>query len=266
MTPVGHHSAGESDRDAVAFFDDNASRYSTWTRTGINFRDRITLFKRKITEISEHTSCSTAIDLGCGSGDLSVICAQAGFTVLSIDGSAQMLGLARVRLAAEGVTAAFRQERLPLAAGALGALAGTAGLVVASSVIEYVDDDAAFLTQCRTLLAPDGHALVSVPNALSPARRVERLLGNRGPLRGTIVEVQRHQYTALAITDLARHAGLAVEGIYYFALPCPRLVSRLTNSRRPRLATLMLGHFRREPTSAPMALAYVDRPGKCAGS
>lgn len=249
MTPLGHHIAGEPDRDAVAFFDDNASRYSAWTRTGINFRDRITLFKRKIAEISGRTSCNTAIDLGCGNGDLSVICAQAGFTVLSIDGSAQMLGLARVRLAAEGVTAAFRQERLPLAGDALGALAGTAGLVVASSVIEYVHDDAAFLTQCRTLLAPDGHALVSVPNALSPARRVERLLGNRGPLRGTIVEVQRHQYTAPAIADLARGAGLSVEGIYYFALPWPRLVSRLTSSRRPRLATLMLGHFRREAPS-----------------
>ena len=208
----------------------------------------MTLFKRKITEIRGRTASDGAIDLGCGNGDLSLVCGQAGFTVLSIDGSAEMLRLARVRLAAEGVPAAFRQDRLPLAADALGELEGTAGLVVASSVLEYVDDDARFLAQCRTLLAPDGHALVSVPNAVSPARRVERLLGDRGPLRGTIVEVQRHQYTALAITDLACRAGLSVEGIYYFALPWPRLLSRVTSSRRPRLATLMLGHFRREVT------------------
>ena len=136
MTVLGHPIAGEGDRDAVAFFDDNASRYSAWTRTGINFRDRMTLFKRKITEVSERTSCNRAIDLGCGNGDLSVTCAQAGFSVVSIDGSAQMLRLARVRLAAEGVTATFCEDRLPLAGDALGALAGTAGLVVASSVIE----------------------------------------------------------------------------------------------------------------------------------
>lgn len=246
MTVLGNRVAGESDRDAVSFFDDNASRYSAWTRTGINFRDRMTLFTRKITEISGRTSSSRAIDLGCGNGDLSVVCAHAGFTVLSIDGSAQMLRHARVRLAAAGVNAAFRQERLPLAGDALAGLAGSAGLVVASSVIEYVDDDACFLAQCRTLLAADGHALVSFPNALSPARRIERLIGDRGPLRGTIVEVQRHQYTASAVTELARGAGLSVGGIYYFALPWPRLVSRLTSSRRPRLATLMLGHFRRE--------------------
>ena len=136
--------------------------YSAWTRTGINFRDRMTLFKRKITEVSERTSCNRAIDLGCGNGDLSVTCAQAGFSVVSIDGSAQMLR-PRVRLAAEGVTATFCEDRLPLAGDALGALAGTAGLVVASSVIEYVDDDACFLAQCRSLLAPDGHALVVGP-------------------------------------------------------------------------------------------------------
>lgn len=49
------------------------------------------------------------VDLGCGTGTLSVLLAGAGFTVRGVDLSAQMIQAARAKAAAAGLDVGFQQ-------------------------------------------------------------------------------------------------------------------------------------------------------------
>src|SRR5207253_10012792 len=81
-----------------------------------------------------------------------------GWSVAGVDASAQMVALARERLphARERLLQA-RLEELPFPDESFDA-------VVATGVLEYVDDLAAALGELRRTLWPAGRALVSFPN------------------------------------------------------------------------------------------------------
>ena len=200
--------------DAVSYFDQLAPAYEHFSATGANFRARAELFERLMRQARDDAPTNVCVDLGCGNGELTMRAEDLGFRALGLDGSAEMLRLASAKGKLGGPT--FRCERLPLSDYVLDELSSSAGLVIASSVVEYLDDDARFIEQCASLLAPGGRALVSFPNARSPWRLYERLLGDRGPLRGSIVRVQRRQYRLVEVMGLAKEAGLTVEAIHYF--------------------------------------------------
>jgi ubiquinone/menaquinone biosynthesis C-methylase UbiE len=50
---------------------------------------------------------ATVVDLGCGTGSLSILLAEAGYTVCGVDFSAEMLRAAKVKAATAGVGADF---------------------------------------------------------------------------------------------------------------------------------------------------------------
>ncbi len=128
------------------------------------------------------------LDLGCGTGELARALAAAGFGVTGCDISGKMLtqaareggmGVGWVRL-----TPGWRT--LPFASAAF-------GVVVASSVLEYVAEPAAVLRECARVTRPGGVVLYTVPDLRHPVRWVEwaaaRLVGASfvpngvGPLR-----------------------------------------------------------------------------------
>ena len=134
---------------------------------------------------------ATAMDLGCGPGHLTHQLAARGFRTISIDGSEAMLARTRERLQQHGVADAdLRRHTLPLPAEVVDELAGQAQLIVMSSVIEYLEDDAEMLRQCARLLAPGGHLLASFPNRRSvywraAARPEAHARSSPGRRRGT---------------------------------------------------------------------------------
>ncbi len=122
------------------------------------------------------------LDLGCGTGELSGAIAAAGMRATGCDISPEMLRRAATADPA-GVVDWVQLDPgwrvLPFAPGIYDA-------VVASSVLEYVDDPVAVLGECARVIRPGGVVLCTVPNLRHPVRWLEWLAGltARLPLLG----------------------------------------------------------------------------------
>ena len=117
------------------------------------------------------------LDLGCGPGLFSLHVARRGYRTLGIDQSEAMVTLARANAQEAGLEGSleFRIGELPVSTARDESLQNRAGLLLCSSVLEYIEDPDAFARSFRELLAPQGVALVSVPNREARYRRYERL-------------------------------------------------------------------------------------------
>jgi len=111
------------------------------------------------------------LDLGCGTGELAIALAASGMRATGCDISPEML---RIAADASGSVDWVELEPdwrvLPFRADAFDA-------VVASSVLEYVDDPVAALRECCRVLRPGGIVLCTVPDPRHPMRWLEWLLG-----------------------------------------------------------------------------------------
>ncbi len=120
------------------------------------------------------------LDLGCGTGELARAAATAGLRVTGCDVSAAMLREATARDPGGQVD----WVRLEPDWRALPAEQGSYQAVVASSVLEYLDDPAGVLAQCARVLVPGGVVLCTVPDVRHPVRWAEWLAAlalARGP-------------------------------------------------------------------------------------
>ncbi|MBY8848099.1 class I SAM-dependent methyltransferase [Saccharothrix longispora] len=96
------------------------------------------------------------VDLGCGTGSLSVLLAQAGHRVRGLDLSDRMVAAARAKAAAAGVDAGF--TRGDAASPRLGT--GSCDVVLARHVLWALPDPAAALARWVELLRPGGLLLL----------------------------------------------------------------------------------------------------------
>lgn len=100
------------------------------------------------------------LDVGCGGGILAEPLARLGGTVTGIDLVARALHVARRHAAEEGLEVAYRLEP----AEALAAAGERFDLVVASEVIEHVEEQAGFVATLASLTAPGGVLVVTTLN------------------------------------------------------------------------------------------------------
>jgi SAM-dependent methyltransferase len=110
---------------------------------------------------------SRVLDLGCGTGELARALTASGLRVTGCDISPQMLRHARDQGGCSGwVRLAPGWRRLPFASGAF-------DVVVAASVLEYVDHPATVLRECARVLRSGGVLLYTVPDLRHPVRWAE---------------------------------------------------------------------------------------------
>jgi 2-polyprenyl-6-hydroxyphenyl methylase/3-demethylubiquinone-9 3-methyltransferase len=102
----------------------------------------------------------TLLDVGCGGGILSEPLARLGAEVTAIDPAQENINAARAHAATSGVAVTYRAET----AEALLAAGEHFDVVVASEVIEHVNDPKAFIATLAGLAKPGGVVLLSTLN------------------------------------------------------------------------------------------------------
>jgi SAM-dependent methyltransferase len=109
------------------------------------------------------------LDFGCGTGDVAIQLHALGYSLTGCDISPRMLEVARSR----DVAIAWHQ----LAPDGLRPFADESfDAIVASSVLEYVEDIDGLLREFHRMTRPGGALVVTVPNPRHPLRRLEGLL------------------------------------------------------------------------------------------
>lgn len=232
---------------AVHHFESKAGEYAAHAEDRPEFDERFKLWSAMVDRVAPAGGAGlTAIDLGCGPGNLSYHLASRGFRTISIDGSDKMLARTRRRLEQHDIVSAdLRQHTLPLPAEVVDELAGQADVILMSSVIEYIEQDSEMLRQCRRLLRSGGHLLISFPNRQSVYWRLQRRLRWTPLFARSASRYQRHQYDPKIVKDMACVIDLQVRGITFFALPLQRFTEMILPRGRPRLATLFLVNLQR---------------------
>jgi 2-polyprenyl-6-hydroxyphenyl methylase/3-demethylubiquinone-9 3-methyltransferase len=169
------------------------------------------------------------LDAGCGTGTLARWLAARGCSVLGVDAAAEMVAAAAVTVKAQNCSdrLSFVQidtiARLALDDNLLDG-------ILCSSVLEYVPDPGACLTEFARVLKPGGLLLVSIPNRNSVVRRAQFACHQMGGLLGqkwaSFLDHSRHQYSRHEFERLLMHAGLLGEKLVPFGGPLPRLAQR----------------------------------------
>lgn len=172
---------------------------------------------------------SSWVDAGCGAGTLSRWLAARGCNVLGVDAASEMVCVAtqlaasshysdRLKFVPVGTIA-----HLPVADSSLDG-------ILCSSVLEYVPDPGACLTEFSRVLKREGLLLVSIPNRSSLVRRIQLACHHLASLVGTdwvkFLDYSHQQYSLQEFESLLRHAGFSLEQAVPFGSPLSALARR----------------------------------------
>jgi SAM-dependent methyltransferase len=159
------------------------------------FVGRRELFARLIEELAVDRQ-SAALDVGTGTGANLALLRRLGFRrAVGLDSSAEAIGFCRARGLGE-----VRQGDI----GALPFADASFDLVLATDVIEHVDDDVGALREIGRVLSPEGHVLLTVP-------ALQALWG----LQDELAQHKR-RYRRSALLQRMRDAGLQPVRSFYF--------------------------------------------------
>lgn len=218
---------------AVGWHDQIAERFNQSYQRSAGFIERRTLWSRLIeAHVGPH---DTVLDAGCGAGTFSLIAATRAKAVAAFDGSPAMIAIGeRARALADIANVKFEVALLDSLDRST---PEQFDVVLSSSVLEYVDDLERELARVARVLKPGGRLIVSMPNADSLYRKIERL-AFRLTGRPRYFAHVRNVPTMASLTRQLEALGLRVVECEYFADP-PGLAGRVIGNR-PRDKTLFV--------------------------
>jgi SAM-dependent methyltransferase len=138
-----------------------------------------------------------ALDVGCGNGFMMAALEEAGLTMSGID--MHWSALVRARTRVRGPLFCSTATTLPFVPDF--------HLVTLLDVIEHVDDDVSVLDEARRVLAPHGHAIVTVPAGPGLWSTYDELIGHK------------RRYDRPALVAALRRAKFDVRQVSYFNCP-----------------------------------------------
>jgi ubiquinone/menaquinone biosynthesis C-methylase UbiE len=160
--------------DAARYFDRLAGSWDRRFTTNGSMRDRLARFRSALS--ARLTPGAKVLDFGCGTGDISAEIELAGFRVVGVDRSEQMIQRARANHPASQI----RFETLSDTAG-VGCLPfreSEFDCVLASSVLEYIHDPGSCFAEMHRVAAPNAWMYMTVPNVYHPIRIAEMVALN----------------------------------------------------------------------------------------
>ncbi len=192
---------------------DFAARYAK----SVSFQKRLLIWENYIQQYAFKNGL--CIDAGCGSGVMTLLALQQDMQVLAFDPSPEILQIAQDHVQAYKNRVRFELLELPLC-GKLEFLNGQANLIVCSSVLEYIENIQAALVDFHQLLQDDGYIIISLPNADSLVRKLEKhLLKRLLPDIRAYLLLQKHQYSYSSAQQLFANAGFKIIEHHYHSLP-----------------------------------------------
>jgi ubiquinone/menaquinone biosynthesis C-methylase UbiE len=169
------------------------------------------------------------LDAGCGTGTLARWLAARGCSVLGVDAAPEMVAAANQSLRSDSHSDRLSFvhiktiSRLALDDGSLDG-------ILCSSVLEYLPDPSACLTELARVLKPRGLLLVSVPNRNSIARQLQLACHHLGSRFGQswckFLDYSRNQYSKVEFDRLLKQCGFSGEKLVPFGGPLPGLAQR----------------------------------------
>jgi 2-polyprenyl-6-hydroxyphenyl methylase/3-demethylubiquinone-9 3-methyltransferase len=225
-------------------FNQAAEQFTQNYNAKADFHERLGIWQGMIGEsLDRLADGGICLDLGCGDGTLSRSIAAKGITTVGIDQSDKMLSLARRKAAEAGIGqwGTYLHASLPLPVELETRYTGKAGLILCSSVLEYVMDYEKVLAQFFILLKPGGRLILSVPNRRSAYRVVQRICRLFLPLRSSYLRHQQHQFNASDLAAILEQLGYRVSAQTFFALPLQHISGKAFGRYRGQfLATMVL--------------------------
>jgi SAM-dependent methyltransferase len=183
------------------------------------------------------------LDVGCATGYLSAELARRGCEVVGVEFDAVAAHEARAvcrEVVVGDLESAATQADVARAVGEVGAV----DTIICADVLEHLRDPWTVLTWLRTLLPADGsgRAVISVPNIAHWTARRAALHGRFDYTNfGLFDRTHLRFFTRASASDLARHAGFAIQSEHPAGAPLP------LESRVPALAKLRAPCVRRWP-------------------
>ena len=208
------------------------------------------------------------LDIGCGYGALSLTLSEsAGFDVVAMDVLEVRLTSVRARKAARDPEAAARIRIVRADAESLPFRDESFDAVVATEVLEHLDEPGRMLSEARRVLRPGGQFFMTTPNAQALPYRILRFLPDALVSRlaaslthetlhpellqdhataGCPSHPDRHRregFTLRELGVLGADAGLRMGLAYTYRIPLPDRVMQIT----PRALSRSLAHLGTRP-------------------
>jgi S-adenosylmethionine-dependent methyltransferase len=169
-------------RSAPERFDADPSAYAEYLRTPLGrLRSELSWLNLEPHLTRPGTPPGRALDLGAGTGEMSLRLARSGWSVTLVDGSRRMLERATQAAEARGLGGKVACRALDLDAGGVANSLGRGAydLVVCHDVLEYVASPEALLGEASAALAAGGRMSLVVRNLAGEA--MKQLLGGGPP-------------------------------------------------------------------------------------
>lgn len=159
-------------KDAVDFHSDIATAFNNKYKTNPDFIERYEVWTNILNAIVKPNM--KVVDIGCGSGVLSFFLASKGCSVIGIDGADNMIDICKKTREEKNIeNVDFYQHYLPLEN--IPKEWQNRDIVMASSVLEYIEDIEGVLQNFKNLVRPDGgYLILSMPNAQCWYRILEK--------------------------------------------------------------------------------------------
>lgn len=158
--------AGKQTPATRRFFDREAASWSSEYRPSGHMADRIKRFLIALRSLCPGPG--EVLDFGCGSGEIAAALADSGWRVAGYDLSPMMIEAARAKwpdrpiewgTIEPGANLPFPNRRFDIA--------------ISSSVLEYLENLPAHLSEIARVLRPGGWYLATIPDMRHPAREAE---------------------------------------------------------------------------------------------
>lgn len=200
-------------RSAIEFYNEIAKRFDSNYKSSSSFMERFHVWVKLFSLFLKPDD--KVMDLGCGSGIFSMYLAKTGCQVTGVDGSVAMIELCQEKNQYSNAT--FLVETLPFHDVSR---YGNHDALIASSLLEYIDNIDLMLNQMNCLLKKNGYLFVSMPNQQGFYRRFEKLLF---PIIGhpRYFAYVKHRYTKDAFDELMKKHGFKSVATQYYGVDDP---------------------------------------------